>query len=240
MAGQENVWICKVCGYESDRLFCLQCGTLQPVTTKPKKEKKRVSRPQTSKNLTVGPSKPKQAQAYLDKEEELAASIIMELRKNYRMKSMYYNHPDDYKAQEKIKAALNAYGMAAGITRNDLILACQDETLFGGGEDGLIFTMKGIYIKCLFEDAFFIKYDEIKRVRNKNDNMHIFINDYEISLTQVNKTEYDKFCSMVNFLCNKFGNTIVNSSSQRKFCKKCGKQISNPNSKFCISCGATL
>ena len=240
MADQEDTWVCKVCGHENDRLYCLQCGTLQPVTTKPKKEKKRASRPQTSKNLTSGSPKPKQVQEYLDKEEELAVSIITELRENYRMQSVYYYHQDDYKAQEKIKAALDAYGKAAGITRNDLILACQDETLFGAGDDGLIFTMKGIYVKPFMLDTFFIGYDDIRNVRNKNDNTHVLINDYEIALTQVADAELDKFCSMIKFLCGKLRNTTVNNTSKLKFCKNCGKQISNPDSKFCISCGAAL
>lgn len=233
MANQETHWICEVCGYENDKLYCLQCGALQPVTIKPKKEEKRVSRPKT-------PQKPEQTREYIDKEEELAMSIITELRKNYRMKSVYYYHQDDYRAQEKLKAALDAYGKAAGITRNDLILACQDETLFGAGDDGLIFTMKGIYVKPFMGDTFFIRYDDIKNVRNKNDNTNVLINDYEIALTQVDDAELDKFCSMIKFLCGKLRNTTVNSVSQRKFCKNCGNQISNPNVKFCTSCGSAL
>jgi len=91
-------------------------------------------------------------------------SYITQLRAsdaNYNFSGSVYFWGESEKANKKIQNALNAYAV---LKPGEFPIFCLDITVFGGAEDGLLVTTRGIHIHEIFEDYRFIPYQEMTNV----------------------------------------------------------------------------
>ena len=230
MNSDGNTWTCNVCGWSNTKSFCLQCGTPQKMPAHKSSNDMMPLKNSTPSCITSSSSKKSKNKT------TLAEEILEELKSRFIIDSVYFKNSSE-KARTKISAAIDAYG--GGIPKNDIVLACQDDTLFGSSDTGCIFTMRGIYIKPMFSSLEFIRYQDIQEIYLDKDRIHVHINDTKIMASMVGKTHINRFYDMIIFLRDRLGRTDPPDNSQSKFCTNCGAKITS-NSNFCTSCGTRL
>lgn len=230
MNSDGNTWTCNVCGWSNTKSFCLQCGTPQKMPAHKSSNDMMPLKNSTPSCIASSSSKKSKNRT------TLAEEILEELKSEFIINSVYFKNSSE-KARTKISAAIDAYG--GGIPKSDIVLACQDETLFGSSDTGCIFTMRGIYIKRMFLNLEFIKYQDIQDVYLDKNKTDVHIGDKEFPIIMVDATQRNKFCEMIKFLCERLRATTPSDNSQSNFCTNCGAKIT-PNSNFCTSCGTRL
>ena len=75
-----------------------------------------------------------------------------------------YSAGRDDKSNDKIKKAIEAYGR---LQNGEYGMVCCDITAFGGAEDGVLLTNKGIYVHNPFENVHYFPYEEISSIELK-------------------------------------------------------------------------
>ena len=104
---------------------------------------------------------------------------------------------------KKINAAKKAFGQ--NILGDEFVIACQDETLFGACDEGIIFTNKGMHIKN-YKVKTFIKYQDMHEILpSKKDKYYINIDGIEIRAIMVGEVQISLFCKMIKFLVGNLG-----------------------------------
>lgn len=92
-------------------------------------------------------------------DKELARKLC-ELWGSYQ--GIYFNYKSG-KDAEKIKKAKAAFHE---VPKDETILFCYDETLFGGADNGFVATEYGIYVRNSLEEPQYFSYDSIESVED--------------------------------------------------------------------------
>ena len=107
----------------------------------------------------------------------------------------------DEKSTEKVKKAIAAY---ANLKNGEYGMVCCDITAFGGAEDGILLTNRGIYVHNPFESVHFFPYGEISSIELKGIIVKdIYINGLKVeSPTGFDNAEKQKFATLLRHFKN--------------------------------------
>lgn len=192
---RSNEWVCDVCGERNIKTFCILCGT--PVE-KAVKNRPEITTP-SGKSLQYSTSIESSVTSKLaPRNSSRKIDDFLEILKEKFSMDCVYHFNQSEKAKTKFKAAMESYG--ARIPPNEQPIICYDATLFGGAEDGCIFTTKGIYSHKMFEDDVkFIQYDEIIDVSIAKNEIKLNGN-IGIDASLLNDEKKKTFCNLIKYI----------------------------------------
>ena len=108
------------------------------------------------------------SESAIDKREyiELLGNFLIKTfaRAEFMFDRYIYFAGRDEKSNDKIKKAIEAYGR---LQNGEYGMVCCDITAFGGAEDGVLLTNKGIYVHNPFENVHYFPYEEISSIELK-------------------------------------------------------------------------
>ena len=126
-------------------------------------------------------------------------------RREFMFDRYIYPFGRDDKSNEKIAKAVNAY---ANLKGGEVPLVCCDITAFGGAEDGLLITDKGIYVHNSFDNVQYFPYESISSIELKGFlSKDIYINGFKIeSPAGFDNSEKQNFAALLQHFMNNLGN----------------------------------
>lgn len=111
------------------------------------------------------------------------AGIYNRIRSDELKKKLFYLN-QNVKADAKLNKIITTY---ANLDLDEKMIMGYDDTVFGSAKNGFLLTNKGIHIKGLIQKARFISYEEINEIFLKGFSKELYINNIEVSLTQLSE-----------------------------------------------------
>ncbi|MEB6551161.1 hypothetical protein MXL46_19125 [Heyndrickxia sporothermodurans] len=110
-------------------------------------------------------------------------SIYNRIRSDELKKKLFYLNQNS-KADAKLNKIITTY---AKLDLDEKVIMGFDDTIFGSSKNGFLLTDKGIHIKSIMQKAVYIPYTDINEVVLKGFSKDLYINNTEVSLTQISE-----------------------------------------------------
>ncbi|MGN4425974.1 hypothetical protein ACTFQN_19380 [Bacillus cereus group sp. MYBK30-1] len=125
------------------------------------------------------------------------ASIYNRIRSEELKKKLFYVN-QNLKADSKLTKITTTY---AKLDFDEKIIMGYDDTIFGSAKNGFLLTNKGIHIKAMLQKTKFIDYGNINEILLKGFSKDLYINNTEISLTQISERHSkEELVNLLKFL----------------------------------------